>query len=116
LKIQTLQSNFFAALLVVWVVSFLRRPAFGSATITLRTCLDIRVNAKPFGFETSHSEQKIHERDELESEFTGMKHTRVKQLTRKQQLEKTYQFERPASSQHLLFDCVQSVGGDRFDV
>lgn len=64
-----------AALLLLWVVSLLRRPAFGSESLTLRTCLDICVNTKPSGFETPRCEQKTFERSELESELKGMKHS-----------------------------------------
>lgn len=63
------------ALILIWVVSLLRRPAFGSESLILRTCLDIRVNAKPFGFETPRCEQKTFEIAELESELKGMKHS-----------------------------------------
>lgn len=64
-----------AALLLVWVVSLLRRPAFGSESLILRTCLDIRVDDKPFGFVTPRCENKIFKRDELESELKGLKHS-----------------------------------------
>jgi hypothetical protein len=65
-----------ACLLVLWVLSLLRLPAFGfdESWIT-RLCLDVGVAAEPVGFESSHCEQKTFETSGLEPGLGGLAHS-----------------------------------------
>ena len=63
------------ALLLLWVFSLLRIPAFGAESLLLRTCLDIEVEAKPSGVENAPFKEMTFKKSELEPELKGLKHS-----------------------------------------